>query len=119
MDVFARVCKQKAGHFKQACDNIQPYDKRRFSFCQMIFRLFFWKLPQFHTSNFCKAVRQHTKGMVGSDIWVLLEIYLTFQQQKNFENLLRIYTVIAMSLVYYFFGNQCTKLFCSHFVIMD
>ena len=85
----------------------------------MIFRLFFWKLPQFHTSNFCKAVRQHTKGMVGSDIWVLLEIYLTFQQQKNFENPLRIYKVIAMSLVYYFFGNQCTKLFCSHFVIMD
>ena len=38
----------------------------------------------------------------------LLEIYLSFQQWKNFENLLRIDKVIAMSLVYYFFGIQCT-----------
>jgi len=33
------------------CDNIQPYDKRRFCFCQRfcdtIFD-FFWKLPQFY-----------------------------------------------------------------------
>jgi len=35
--------------------------------CDMIFRLFFfWKLPQFHTSNFRKVVRQHTEYMVGS-----------------------------------------------------
>jgi len=36
---------------------------------------FFWKLPQFHTSNFRKVVQQHTECMVGSIIWVLLEIY--------------------------------------------
>jgi len=48
--------------------------------CDMIFRLFFWKLPQFHTSNFHKVVHQHTEGMVGSIIWVLLEIYLALQQ---------------------------------------
>ena len=35
---------------------------------------FFLKLPQFHTSNFRKVVRQHTEGMVGSTTWVLLEI---------------------------------------------
>jgi len=35
----------------------------------------------------------------------LLEIYLAFQQWKNFENPLRINKVIAMSLVYYFFGD--------------
>ena len=51
------------------------------------------------TSNFRKIVRQRTKGVVGSVIWVLLEIYLDFQQWKNFENPLRIDKVIAMSLV--------------------
>jgi len=25
----------KGGHFEQLCDNIQPYDKRRFCLCQM------------------------------------------------------------------------------------
>ena len=54
-----------------------------------IFRLFFfWKLPQIGTSNFHKIVRQHTKGMVGSNMhWfytgftlVLLDIYFSFQQ---------------------------------------
>ena len=49
---------------------------------------------------------QHTKGMVGSTTWVLLEIYLAFQQLKNFEKPLRIDKVIDMSLVYYFFGTQ-------------
>jgi len=38
---------------------------------------------------------------------VLLEIYLAFQQCKNFKNLLRIDKLIAMSLVYYLFGTQC------------
>jgi len=63
----------------------------------------FFKLPQFHTSNFRKVVRQHTEGMVGSTTWVLLEIYLAFQQWKNFENPLRIDKVIAMSSVCNFF----------------
>jgi len=66
---------------------------------------FFWKLPQFHTSNFRKVVRQHTEGMVGSTMSVLLEIYLAFEQLKNFENQLRNDKVIAMSLVYYFLGQ--------------
>ena len=45
-----------------------------------VFRLLFWKLPQFHTSNFHKLVRQDTESMVGSIILVLLEISLAFQQ---------------------------------------
>jgi len=52
-------------------------------------------------------VQQHTEGMVASIIWVLLEIYLAFQQSKNFENPLRIDKVITISLVYYFFETQC------------
>jgi len=71
--------------------------------CDTIFKIFFWKLPQFHTSNFRKVVRQHTEDMVGSIIWVLLEICVAFQQLKNFETLLRIEKVITMCLVYYFF----------------
>ena len=49
-------------------------------------------------------MRQHTEGMVGSITWVLLEIYLAFQQWKNFENPLRIDKPIAMSLVCNFFA---------------
>jgi len=30
MDVFAHVCRQKADTSSNYCDNIQPYDKRRF-----------------------------------------------------------------------------------------
>jgi len=66
---------------------------------------FFFKLPQFHTSNFRKVVRQHTEGMVGSTTWILLEIYLAFQQWKNFENPLRIDKVIAMSSVCSFLAH--------------
>jgi len=50
-----------------------------------IFFVFFWKLPKFHTSDFRKVVWQHTEGMVGSITWVLLEIYLAFQQWKNLK----------------------------------
>jgi len=32
------------------------------------------------TSNFRKVVRQHTESMVGSIVYILLEIYLSFQQ---------------------------------------
>ena len=59
------------------------------------------------SSDFCKVVWQHTEGVVGSIVCILLEIYFSFQQWKKFENPLRINKVIAMSLVYYFFGRQC------------
>ena len=42
--------------------------------------LFFWKLPVIRTSKFRKVVWQHTEGMVGSIIRILLEIYFSFQQ---------------------------------------
>ena len=77
--------------------------------CDTIFRFFFWKLPQIRTYNFRKIVRQHTEAMVGV-LMVLLEIYFSFQQWKNFENPLTIDKVIAMSLVYYFFGTRCIGL---------
>jgi len=54
------------------------------------------------TSKSRKVVRQRTEGAIGSIICISLEIYLSFQQWKNFENPLRIDKVIAMSLVYYF-----------------
>jgi len=48
--------------------------------CDNLGIVFFWKLPQIQSSNFRMVVRQHTEGVVGSIIWVLLEIYLPFQQ---------------------------------------
>ena len=63
---------------------------------------FYSRYAKTRTSNIRKVVRQHTKGMMESTIWILLEISLAFQQWKNFENQLRIGKVIAMSLVYYF-----------------
>jgi len=62
-----------------------------------------------NAGNFTSSlvVWQHTEGMVRSIMWVSLEIYIAFQQWKNFETPLRIDKVIAMSLVYYFFGTQC------------
>ena len=67
------------------------------------------------TSNFHKVVQQHTEGMVGNVVWVLLEIFLAFQEWKNFENPLRIVEVITMSLVYYFFvGTQCR---CPQYIV--
>jgi len=85
MDVFAHMCGQKADTSSNYCDNIQPYDKKRFCFLSNVtrFSVVFleFKLPQFRTSNFRKVVRQHTESMVGSVIsFVLLEIYLAFQQ---------------------------------------
>jgi len=60
---------------------------------------------------------QYTGNMLGNIIHVLLNIYLAFQQCKNFENPLR-YKVITMSLVYYFFLAQCIytvlKKTCDH-----
>jgi len=108
MDVFVHVCGQKADTSSNYCDNIQLHDKRQI--WHNFYIVFFWKLPQIRTSNFRKVVRQHTQGMVISIIRVLLAIYFSFQQWKNFENPLRINKVIAMSLVYYVFGSQCTYL---------
>jgi len=57
------------------------------------------------TSSFLKVV-QHTEGMLRSIIWILLGIYFSFQQWKNFENPLRTDKVSVKSLVYYFLGHS-------------
>jgi len=67
------------------------------------------KYAKTRTSKFRKVVQKHSEGLVGSIIWILLEIYFPFQQWKNFENPLRIKKVIAMSLVYYVFGTRCSS----------
>ena len=41
---------------------------------------FSFRYAKTRTSNFRKVVRQHTEGMVGNIIWILLEIYFSFQQ---------------------------------------
>jgi len=49
-----------------------------------IFRLFFWKLPQFHTSNFSMIVRQHSEGMVGKYYMSFAGSFLGFPAVKEF-----------------------------------
>ena len=51
-------------------------------------------------------MRQDTEGTVESIMWLLLEIFFSYQQWKNFQNPLKIDKVIAMSLVYYFSGHS-------------
>jgi len=97
-------------HFEQLLRQYSAIWQETFLFLSNVTRFlhcFFGNYSQFHTSNFRKVVQQHTEDMVGSIAWVLPEINLAFQQWKNFENPLRIDEVIAMSLVYYFFGTQC------------
>ena len=78
---LAHVCGQKADTSSNYCDNIQPYDKRYFSFVNNMTRFLdcFFKLPQILTSNFRKIVQQHTESMVGNIIRVLLETDSSFQ----------------------------------------
>jgi len=74
----------------------------RFSFA------FSYRYAKTRNSKFRKVVRQHTVNIMGSIIWILLEIYFSFEQWKNFGNTLRIDKVIAMNLVYRpttFFGT--------------
>jgi len=110
----SRVCAGR--YFEQLLWQYSAIWQKAFLFSSNVTRFldFFWKLPQFHTSKFRKGVRKHIEGVVGSNIWVLLEIYLVFYQWKNFENPLRTDKVIAMSLVYYFFGHSVVtvRVFC-------
>ena len=62
MDVFAHVCGQRrtlratiVTIFSHMTRDISVFVK-----CDTIFILFFWKLPQFHTSKFREVVRQHS-----------------------------------------------------------
>jgi len=66
VDVFSRMCGQKA----DTSSNIvtifshMTRDTSVFVKCDMVFRLFFSKLPQIRTSNSRKVVQQHTKGII-------------------------------------------------------
>ena len=111
--VSSRMCAGKRRTFRANIVTIFSHMTRHVSVfvkSDTILTLFFWKLPQIQTSNFRKVVRQHTEGIVGNVIWVLLEIYFSFQHQKNFANPLRIHKVIATSLVYYFFEDTVYKI---------
>ena len=113
VDVFAHVCGQKADTSSNYCDNIQPYDKKRFRFFSNPTRLldcFFVEITT--NSNKLSKGSAATYWRYGGKYYIgfvaLLEIYFSFQQRKNFENPLplRINEVIAMSLVYYFIGTR-------------
>jgi len=98
----------KGGHFEQL---LRQYSAMRQEMCQFLSNVitfldcFFWKLPKIRTSKFHKVLRQYTQCVVRSIICVLLKIYFSLQQCKNFENPLRIDKVIAMSLMYNLLGD--------------
>ena len=56
--------------------------------------------------------------MMGRIIWVLLEIYLAFQQWKNFENPLKIDKVIAMSSVCSFLAHPVGSFYVFNLVTL-
>jgi len=47
--------------------------------CYIFVCIFLYFYTKTRTSNFHKVVPQHTEGVVGSIIWILLEIYFSFQ----------------------------------------
>jgi len=51
------------------------------------------------------------KGVVGNLLLVLLEIYCSLQQLKNFGNPPRIDNVIAMVRVAPFFDSRCSSIY--------
>ena len=57
--------------------------------------------------KFPKVMQQHTWGVVGKLIWVLLDVCM--QQRKNFANRSRIDTVIAMVTVAHVFDSWCIR----------
>jgi len=57
--------------------------------------------------KFPKVMQQRTSGVVGNLMWILLEIYCSLQQWKNFVNRSRIDKVIAMVRVEPFFDSRC------------
>jgi len=82
-----RACAGKRRTLRATIVTIFSHMRRDVSvLCQQFLDSFFWKLPQIRTSKFRKEVRQHTEGMMVHIIWVLLEIYFSFQQWKNFKN---------------------------------
>jgi len=59
-----------------------------------------------------KVMQQYTYGVVDNLISVLLEIYCSLHQWKNFANRSRIDKVIAMGRVAPFFDSRCRWLHC-------
>jgi len=98
------------------CDNIQPYDKIRFSFCQMWHDFSIVFFANYHKFELLTFARQ-----CGNVLKVWWEILCGFcwkfsslsSSQKNFENSSRIDKVIAMSLVYYFLGHSVIIYMCT------
>ena len=64
-----RACVRAKGRLRSTIFSHMTRDVSVFVKCVTIFRLFFFKLPQFHTSNFRKVVRQHTVTTLSGRAW--------------------------------------------------
>ena len=98
----------KGGHFEQLSWQYSNRWHETFQFLSYVTQFldcFFGIYHKFELSQ-GSAVTQWRYS--GKYYMSFVAILLLFQQWKNFENPLRIEKVIIVSLVYYFFGTQCT-----------
>jgi len=61
------------------------------------------------TPNFRKVVRQHTDGVAGSIIWIVLEIYLSFHQWKFWKSVKNWRSYYHEFGYFYFTNFVCVK----------
>jgi len=101
VNVFTHVCGQKADTSSNYCDNIQPYDKICFSFCQMWhdFQIVFLEITTH--SNFWLS--QGGKYYID-----FVRNLLLFTAVKKFWKFFKNWQSYRHEFgVYYFFGTQC------------
>jgi len=99
--VLAHVYGQKADTSNKYCDNIQPYDKRRFSFYQTWHNFQIVFFGNYHKFELSKIMRQHC----GEICWKFSSLSCSERIVK-----LSVDKVISMSLVYYFLGHSVESL---------
>jgi len=111
---FAHVCGQKADTSSNYCDNIQPYDNRRFSFCQIWhdFYIGFWKLPQIRTSNFRNILKysgKHYIGFVGNLLLFLavIEFWKSVKNWQSYHDEFGCYLLEHSVVYHYLWKNRC------------
>ena len=86
VDVFAHVCGQKTNTSTNYCDNIQPYDKRRFSFCQIwhVFSLFLLEITANSNFQFSQGNAETYWRYGGTCYMSFVGNLLLFQAVKEF-----------------------------------
>jgi len=106
-----RACmRAKGGHFEQLFWQYSATWQETFQFLSNVTRFlncFFFEITTNSNFNLSQGTAATYWRYDGKYYMHFVGNLLLFQQWRNFENPLRIDKIIAMSLVYYFFGTQC------------